>query len=338
MGTHGAASTRPRALPPAQRATESAANSTRASRPGLNLAEWPVARRLFAVIVAALLMGLVLGGLRVADAEASATQFGRVSQLAELSPQLTVLVDDLQNERDATLGLLVSGDATRPDDRRTTPRPKPQVATVKRLAGGIGGDLPGQHPERRRRGPRRHQRSSASASCTPLLNPLAPANELAVIADYGADISDMITLSDQVAQGVADASLASDVRALNALSLAKEQVSQQRALLNYGFAESVRVPRTWTTTPPAPCRSRRTASSPTRRTFQQSATPAERAFFTDAMSQPDISLAQDVEMNVLENLGTAPAPRHAGRPTSMPWARTSTAQQASTSTRGSRRR
>ncbi len=85
MGTHGAASTRPRALPPAQRATESAADSTRASRPGLNLTEWPVARRLFAVIVAALLMGLVLGGLRVADAEASATQFGRVSQLAELS-------------------------------------------------------------------------------------------------------------------------------------------------------------------------------------------------------------------------------------------------------------
>ncbi len=50
----------------------------------------------------------------------------------------------------------------------------------------------------------------------------------------------MITLSDQVAQGVADSSLASDVRALNALSLAKEQVSQQRALLNYGF--SARIP------------------------------------------------------------------------------------------------
>ena len=37
------------------------------------LADWPVARRLFTVIVVALLMGLVFGGLRVAAAEGSAS-------------------------------------------------------------------------------------------------------------------------------------------------------------------------------------------------------------------------------------------------------------------------
>ena len=68
------------------------------------------------------------------------------------------------------------------------------------------------------------------------LNPQAPQDELAVIANYGAVISDMITLADQVAQGVSDASLTSDVRAFNALALAKEQLSQQRALLNYSFS------------------------------------------------------------------------------------------------------
>src|SRR5579859_5463022 len=114
MGTHGAASTRPRALPPAERATESASGQPRTSRPGgnrrsgLSLAEWPVARRLFAVIVAALLMGVIFGGLRVADSEASAAQFSQVSQLANLGTKLTVLVDALQNERDQTL-LLLSG-------------------------------------------------------------------------------------------------------------------------------------------------------------------------------------------------------------------------------------
>src|SRR5512146_1882179 len=146
MGTHGAASTRPRALPPAERATESASGQPRAVRPsvsgrqGLNLAEWPVARRLFAVIVAALLMGLVLGGLRVADAEASATQFGRVAQLARLSQQLTVMVNDLQNERDATLGQLVSGDAgpLRPYYAATNA----EANTVKALANDIGGAYP----------------------------------------------------------------------------------------------------------------------------------------------------------------------------------------------------
>ncbi len=51
-----------------------------AGRRLLNLSDWPVARRLFAVIVAALLMGVIFGGLRVADAENSATQFSQVSQ------------------------------------------------------------------------------------------------------------------------------------------------------------------------------------------------------------------------------------------------------------------
>ena len=74
----------------------------------LGLTDWPVARRLFAVIVAALLMGLVFGGLRVADAESSASQFSRTQQLAKLGAQLVTVVDDLQNERDATLVALIT--------------------------------------------------------------------------------------------------------------------------------------------------------------------------------------------------------------------------------------
>src|SRR5215469_4566318 len=103
MGTHGAR-VRPRALPPARRADKSTSvNSAQRRRSMGNLADWPVARRLFTVIVAALLMGLVFGGLRVAAAEGSASQFSRTQQLANLGVQLTTVVNDLQNERDATL-------------------------------------------------------------------------------------------------------------------------------------------------------------------------------------------------------------------------------------------
>jgi signal transduction histidine kinase len=237
MGTHGAASTRPRALPPAERATESASVQVRAARPGasarqgLNLAEWPVARRLFAVIVAALLMGVIFGGLRVADAEASAAQFSRVSQLANLGTKLTVLVNALQDERDQTLSLL-SGSVDQGTMKPLYAATQQAVAAV-RGAAAIGG-LP----------------SNIQASLTTALadisasrlnvlqstlNPQQPQQELSVIANYGADINDMITLADQVSQGVSDPALASDVRALNELSLAKEQASQQRALLNYAF-------------------------------------------------------------------------------------------------------
>ena len=107
MGTHGAAGTRVRALTP-RRNTVSSNSVNSARRRLLNPFDWPVARRLFAVIVAALLMGLVFGGLRVYDSEGDASQFSRVSQLANLGEQLTVLVNDLQNERDATLLVLTS--------------------------------------------------------------------------------------------------------------------------------------------------------------------------------------------------------------------------------------
>src|SRR5580704_137641 len=109
MGTHGA-SMRPRALPPARRAAKSTDVDSNQRRPmNLSLTNWPVARRLFAVIVAALLMGLVFGGLRVADAENSASQLSRTEQVAKLGVQLTGVVDDLQNERDATLVAFLGG-------------------------------------------------------------------------------------------------------------------------------------------------------------------------------------------------------------------------------------
>src|ERR1700741_1338472 len=119
MGTHGAG-VRPRALPPVRRADKRADKSAKSTnvdsggRPqlkqlNLNLADWPVARRLFAVIVAALLMGLVFGGLRVSDTENSASQFSKTEQLAKLSALLIPVAQDLQNERDATDIALISG-------------------------------------------------------------------------------------------------------------------------------------------------------------------------------------------------------------------------------------
>src|SRR5258707_10460391 len=109
MRTHGAGGTRRRAVATAEGTTSSTtADSPSGRRSRLSLAVWPVARRLFAVIVAALLMGVIFGGLRVADSEASASQFSQVSQVATLGAKLTVLVDALQNERDQTL-LLLSG-------------------------------------------------------------------------------------------------------------------------------------------------------------------------------------------------------------------------------------
>ena len=90
MGTHGAASVRSRALPQRDRPAESARVDPAARRPLLDVSGWPVARRFFAVIVAALLMGVVFGGLWVASAEGNASQYSRVSKLAALNQTLIV--------------------------------------------------------------------------------------------------------------------------------------------------------------------------------------------------------------------------------------------------------
>src|SRR5215831_3789397 len=108
MGNHDAsARARTGALAGARRAPQ---NRSGAAMPRLRtLSNWPVSRRLFAVIALALVMGLVFGGFEVAGAESSATQFGRVLHLAKLGQQDVILTQDVQNERDYALGLLYGG-------------------------------------------------------------------------------------------------------------------------------------------------------------------------------------------------------------------------------------
>src|ERR1700744_5726703 len=106
MGNHRVASAGPRAVGPTYVSGAPAAASHFTSPRALALRNWPVSTRLIAVIVLALLMGLVFGGLRVASAADSADEFGRGSQLAVLGQQVTGLVQALENERDQTSGVV----------------------------------------------------------------------------------------------------------------------------------------------------------------------------------------------------------------------------------------
>src|SRR5580692_9165098 len=142
MGTHGAASVRSRALPQGDRPAESARVASAARRPLLNLSNWPVARRFFAVIIAALLMGVVFGGLWVASAEGNASQYSRVSKLAALNQTLIVCVNALQNERDEAL--LLSPTIKSADQQEKTMAPffattDAAVVAVEQAAAGVGG-------------------------------------------------------------------------------------------------------------------------------------------------------------------------------------------------------
>jgi signal transduction histidine kinase len=346
MGNHGAAGAKARAGTASNRPGKS--TDVDSSGPRLmSLSNWPVSRRLFAVIVLALIMGLVFGGLRVASAEGSASQFGRVSQLATLGQRLSVLIQDLQDERDTTLSYLATSKEAplAPYYARTNAA----AAAVQEAAAGIGSGFPVniQNGVATVTADIKHiQGTNASNSRGTLhatLDPQAPQDELAVIANYGAVISDMISLAGQVSQGVSDASLTSDVRAFNALALAKEQVSQQRALLNYSFSNPGDATPSNVAVDPNTELALQIASQEEfsdESAFQQSATQAELNFFRSTRGSTgaagSVSAAENIETNVIANEGTVA--NVAGSPLGMSILNaedsTSTVPSAATLTRG----
>ena len=271
-----------------------------------------MARRLFAVIVAALLMGVIFGGLRVADAESSAAQFSRVSQLATLGEKLTVLVNDLQNERDATLSLLT---VVEPGGLNTMKpffdKTDAGVAAVQQ-ASDIGG-LPANI-------------ENDITTVTDDIKPQRiaelqetldqPQDVFSVIGNYAADINDMIALADQVDQGVSDSTLASEVQAYNAMALAKEQASEQRGLLNDAFASPtvVSVPYgSKSTQPQVYTMDQNTEAALSvaygqefidEQAFYQAATPAEATNFSNQLGSEAVGIALGLEQNMFANVNS----------------------------------
>jgi signal transduction histidine kinase len=288
MGNHGVVSVKTRAADTDKRAEKSALFHVPSSR-ALTLRNWPVSWRLIAVIVLALVMGLVFGGLRVSSAVDSAAGFGRVSQLANLGQQVTVLVQGLEDERDQTTGV-ISGGST----NVLTPwynATNAAAARVQALAAGVGGSFPANI-----------QASAATvrSAITPLgLGSLrstarASGDALAVIADYEAPIGDMITLNDQIAQGISDPALVNDVRTLNSLSVAKDQAAQQRAFLYNALTQQF-----FSDDEQPALTTALSEELVDKASFETTATPAEQSFFTNTVAGQKVNEAEGIEDLIL---------------------------------------
>jgi signal transduction histidine kinase len=217
-------------------------NGSGPARPRLkSLSNWPVSRRLFAVIALALVMGLVFGGLEVTAAESSATQFGRVLLLAKLGQQGVILAQDVQNERDKALGLTSGGGVGNLTALRAAT--DAEAAKVLALAAGVDGSYPANIQAsvvalRSELGGLARLRATVGTQFWDR-SPGAGVQGLSVITDYAPLINNLITLNDEVAQGTSDSSLAIDVRELNLLSLAKDQSAQQRGLFYNAFTQQL---------------------------------------------------------------------------------------------------
>jgi signal transduction histidine kinase len=285
MGNRGAASGRSRAGKTSQHARESRVSQLR-SPSTRALRDWSVSWRLISVIVLALVMGLVFGGLRVSAATGSAAQFGRVARLADLGQQVTGLVQALEDERDETTGLLP---ITSPKDlQRWYDATNAAAARVRVQAAGIGGSFPANI----------QSRVATVVSVITNLSALrgtaqASQSALAVIADYADPISNMIALNDQIAQGTSDSGLANDVQALNSLSLAKDQAAQQRALLFNALNQQIFADGVQQALATAQSQELTDLTA-----FDTTATVQEQNAYQNTVAGPQVNQAQNIEIYI----------------------------------------
>jgi hypothetical protein len=209
------------------------------------LTNWPVAWRLFAVIVLAVLMGLVFGGLQVASAVSQAHRFAQTTKLARLGQQSIALAQALENERAQTAMDLAKNDGSGvnlPADlaqwygsaadgsQGITGAAAAQFMT---LAASIDGSYPAATQtavataEQQVIATLTATRSTAGSTGT-----AAPDGaQLLPIGDYSLVIALLFQVNDAIGQNSPDTVLTTDVRSMGALSRAKDQASQQRAIL-----------------------------------------------------------------------------------------------------------
>jgi signal transduction histidine kinase len=290
VGDHGVVSAKMRSGNGSKRTKESTFFLFRRSRMP-TLQNWAVSWRLMAVLVMAVIMGLVFGGLRVLAAVDSAAQFSRVSQLANLGQQVTGLVQALEDERDETTGIIpvASSKTAAVALQHWYNATDAAAAGVRRVAVGVGSSFPANI----------QTRVNAVLSVINHLAELrstaqASQSALAVIADYSGPIGEMFSLNDQIAQGTADSGLANDVQALNSLSLAKDQAAQQRAILFNAltqqlFADDEQQALTTAVS----------VQSADLTAFDTTATPEEQVSFRDTVAGPLVNKAELLEEYVL---------------------------------------
>ncbi|HEY0932617.1 MAG TPA: nitrate- and nitrite sensing domain-containing protein [Trebonia sp.] len=246
----------PGTAPPA-RETRSGGKSPRgAGQPTrLSLSNWSVSLRLAAVVAVASVAGLVFGGLRVADAVRDAGAYGRTAQQAQLGVRVTALAQAMEDERDAYAGSaaygILASDASADKAGPTVTQPLRQAQAK------AASQLEAAEQTTDERAAQARIRAAAIGTAFPasvqakaavvvtminsipgLRSGLTQSTPTSVITNYSSSVGDLFVLNDEITAASGDDQLSEQVRALSALSRAKDEASQQRAFLYAALTEA----------------------------------------------------------------------------------------------------
>ena len=215
------------------------------------LKNWRVRSRLLLLITIPTLTAVALGAIRIASSVQSSLAYQRVLQLATLSSDITVLAQRLEDERDQTVYYIAlpppAGRATSflggsgaqkaaLDVVYTYQQQADQaVRVVRSELAQVGGAFPAQT----------QQEAGLALSALGGLAPLRSAATkthmpaLVVVQKYTFLIDNLLVVEDATALGASDPTLSQDVRVLGLISHAKEDASQQRAILAGALLQGV---------------------------------------------------------------------------------------------------
>ncbi|HMD26209.1 MAG TPA: nitrate- and nitrite sensing domain-containing protein, partial [Streptosporangiaceae bacterium] len=226
-----------------------------------------------ALFVMASLLGLVFGGLRIADAVGTASDYSRTVQLAAVARQITALAQAMEDERDHTVGVqaltILDGDAVADRAGQQVLAPLEQdlqqeqaglasaesttntdARLTTALVAGIGGGFPASTQSKAAtvlnqirylpslRSAIFPQPTKGQTQIEADQNAVSSETPIEVIESYSGILSILFALDDDITIGSGDVQLGDNVRALSALSMAEDQASQQRAILYGAFLAS----------------------------------------------------------------------------------------------------
>jgi signal transduction histidine kinase len=273
------------------------------------LKNWRVRSRLLLLVAIPTVTAVALGGVRIVSSVRSGLADQRVVQLADLSGEITGLVQALQDERQDTITFITLGD----NGGRGALASKSALGANARLALQVLNNGDYAVSSRLARQVRSQlgvvgagyselaqQDASAAAGAIDGLGALrteATRSQLpapVVIQEYTDKINTLLALDDQAAVGSSDSTLVGEVRVLGLISAMKEEASEQQALITgaqssnlIGVSSNGLNPSVQTTITDAEAELQSNEAQ-----FNAAATASQRQLLTGTLSAPTVAGAQ----------------------------------------------
>jgi signal transduction histidine kinase len=282
------------------------------------LKNWRLRSRLLLLVTIPTVTAVAGGGVFIASSVSSAMVDGRVLTLANLSGEITGLVQALQNEREDTVRFIVLGNGSSgvggggrgaPTSSSTVPEIGPELSLlgndyavttgwanqVRTLAAGVGGSYSVLAQQDA-------QAAITAIDNLPALRQAATGTHLSamvVIQEYESTIDALLAVESQIALGSSDSTLAGSVSVLGLVSSMKEEASEQQALLTSALGPDLISLGQFGANQDAALTDAVAEQQGDLNSFNTAATAAERQLFNSTVSSPNIVQAQAQEQQAI---------------------------------------